>query len=149
MVRPLERTKKDNILFGMKVAMLVDFAPKVLEGFKSKMAAGEATSSPGSSRHLKWWFGVGFTRLGERVFSPCLGRRPWRTTDHVSLVYKIIWNILTFVSLVNQLCRLHGNHTLTGTFYLHRGQTQKPTSHPAVSALKICISSKRLRSESS
>ena len=29
----------------------------------------------------------------------------------------------------------------------HRGQTQKPTSHPAVSALKICISSKHLRSE--
>ena len=26
-------------------------------------------------------------------------------------------------------------------------KTQKPTSHPAVSALKICISSKRLRSE--
>ena len=30
---------------------------------------------------------------------------------------------------------------------LHRGQTQKPTSHPAVSALKICISSKRLQDE--
>ena len=30
---------------------------------------------------------------------------------------------------------------------VHSGQTQKPTSHPAVSALKICISSKRLRSE--
>ena len=30
---------------------------------------------------------------------------------------------------------------------IHRDQTQKPTSHPAVSPLKICISSKRLRSE--
>ena len=30
---------------------------------------------------------------------------------------------------------------------LHSGQTKKPTSHPGVSALKICISSKRLRSE--
>ena len=29
----------------------------------------------------------------------------------------------------------------------HHGQTQKPTSHPVVSTLKICISSKRLRSE--
>ena len=30
---------------------------------------------------------------------------------------------------------------------LHSVQMQKPTSHPVVSALKICISSKRLRSE--
>ena len=30
---------------------------------------------------------------------------------------------------------------------LHSGQTQKPTSHPVVSALKICISSKRLQSQ--
>ena len=30
---------------------------------------------------------------------------------------------------------------------LHSSQTQKPTSHPVVSVLKICVSSKRLRSE--
>ena len=30
---------------------------------------------------------------------------------------------------------------------IHSGQTQKTTSHPVASALKICISSKRLRSE--
>ena len=30
---------------------------------------------------------------------------------------------------------------------LHSGQMQKPTSHSVVSVLKICISSKRLRSE--
>ena len=33
------------------------------------------------------------------------------------------------------------------TLCVHSGQTQKPTSHLVVSALKICISSKRLRSE--
>ena len=36
---------------------------------------------------------------------------------------------------------------LISTSGLQSGQTQKPTSHPVVSALKICISPKRLRSE--
>ena len=33
------------------------------------------------------------------------------------------------------------------TQHLHNSQTQKPLSHPVVSALKICISPKRLQSE--
>ena len=36
---------------------------------------------------------------------------------------------------------------LAGRANLHSGQTQKSTSHPVVSALKICINSKSLRSE--
>ena len=38
-------------------------------------------------------------------------------------------------------------YTIDTTCRVHSGQTQKPTSHPVVSALKICIGSKRLRNE--
>ena len=39
------------------------------------------------------------------------------------------------------------NSSFQNYIHLHSGQTQKHTSHPVACALKICICSKRLRSE--
>ena len=66
------------------------------------------------------------------------------TLLHVVL-FAPLFNVLHLRSAYQNRCV-----TTQITAVSHRGQTQKPTSHPAVSdvsALKICISSKRLRSK--
>ena len=58
--------------------------------------------------------------------------------------------LVAVTMMTNKPLRLEITRHLEVNLYttcFHCGETQKPTSHPVASALKICISSKRLQSE--